>query len=573
MYPAVTKLGSSAVLNVGYLYLIPAVAHWISIDMTIYKSPLGELKEPFYGNAASYIMESPHIRQNPDKPVFVDAKDGTTLTGRDSVEYIKRISWILRTQYGIKPDDVVCLFLRNSIYTPVVHQGIMASGGVVSPANVAYMADELAFQIRESRAKLVVASPDLRPVVDQAVKADGIVAERVINLEELIDKADHAPGRDEQPFFLDKETSKTKDAYYCFSSGTSGVPKGVMSSHHNVVSNSQQQLQSGFDFYDPSNVFGAVLPMSHIFGLSKFVFTVFHQASTAVVFEKFDLESMLQNIIKHRITHIHLVPPIIVLLAKSPIVEKYLNIADSLKAIMSGAAPLSDSLIYQAEKRIKAQIYQGYGLTESSPVSHFFAYDKQSYKKASIGWLVAGQEARIVDRETEKDVSYGQPGELWLRGPNIMKGYLRNPTATDEVLTSDGWFKTGDITIMDKSGQFYVVDRAKELIKSKGHQVAPAELEAHMLKHQHVSDCAVTGVYEQEEATELPRAFVVLNDKSADPLKVKEWFDSSVARHKRLWGGIVILDAVPKSPSGKILRRHLRDRKNDKVHGYKPSKL
>lgn len=543
--------------------------------MTVYTSPFGELKEPFYGNAAKFIIDSPCFQGNLDKRIFVDAKTDQGLSGRDCIEYIKRISYVLRTQYGIGYDDVVCLFLRNSIYVPSIHQGILSSGGVVSPANVAYMAEELAHQLKESRAKLAVASPDLRSVVDEAAKIAGVDKGQlqVINLEDLIYQADHATGRDVEPVYLDKETCKTKDAYYCFSSGTSGVPKGVMSSHHNMTSNCQQQIQSSKDFYATENIFGAVLPMSHIFGLSKFVFTLFHRANTCLVFEKFELEFMLQTIIKYKITHFHLVPPIVVLLAKSPIVDQYRQISDTLQAIMSGAAPLSDTLIRQTEDRIYAKIKQGYGLTETSPVSHFFAYDEKAYNPASIGWLVAGQEARIVDQETEQDSAPGSPGELWLRGPNVMKGYLRNEKATNEVLTSDGWFKTGDIAIIDKTGQYYIVDRAKELIKSKGHQVAPAELEALLLKNPHVSDCAVTGVHEQEEATELPRAFITLTDKNADPLDIKKWFDSSVSRHKRLWGGIVIVDAVPKSASGKILRRHLRDRKGDKVYGYRESKL
>lgn len=539
----------------------------------IYRSPQGPIQGMFVGNAAEFIQSSPMVKANPDGPVYIDAKTGKKLTARQAVDMIQAMAYVLRTDLNVQYDDVVCIFMKNTIYTPPLHFGILSNGAVVSPANIAYLPEELAHQLRVSRAKVVVTMPEFKDRVEKALKEEGVVVERVILIDDLVSKVENTTGRD-LPVKLPGGLAREKDAYYCFSSGTSGLPKGVMTTHTNITSNCQQQYQSSFGFYKEGNVYGAVLPMSHIFGLAKFVYLTFYTCCTLVVFPQFELEPLLQAIIKYRITHLHVVPPIVVLLAKSPVVDKYMDITKSLRGVMSGAAPLSQSLIDQVEARLPPiSIKQGYGLTESSPVSHFFMY-KNTYNKSSIGWLVPGQEARIVDDE-ENDVPKGERGELWIRGPNIMRGYLRNPEATAETLTPDGFLRTGDIAMIDEDDQFYIMDRKKELIKSKGHQVAPAELEAILLKHPEVIDCAVTGAFSEEEQSELPRGYVVLRNPSEKvALEVKQWFDESVSRHKRLWGGICIIDAVPKNASGKLLRRNLRtNSKNDKPLGMKTAKL
>lgn len=527
----------------------------------MYTSPLGELSNVYYGNCVSFMRDAAPFRENPDLEMFVDAKSGKTVTARQVFDLSGRVSQLLKTKYGIQYDDVVCIFSSNRLYTPAVHYGILGLGAIISPANIAYVPKELNHQLSLSRSKLVISTESLLDTVHKATKMDGSVVENIISIEDLVQEAQsYSP---HTPVELPGKTAVSKDAYYCFSSGTSGVPKGVMTTHHNVTSNVQQQETCALD-YKVGNTFSGFLPMSHIFGLMKLIYSLPHAGAKVVIFEKFDFELTLQSIRKHNIRFLHIVPPIMVLFAKSPLVDKY-DIRGSVQKMFCGAAPLSDTLIQQVQSRLGCSIVQGYGLTETTPVTHLPDVNMRDYDQAGIGWLVPSMKARVVDPDG-MDVPQGQRGELWVKGPNVMKGYLRNPKATSEVLTSDGWFKTGDVAVVDKNEEFYIVDRVKELIKSKGHQVAPAELEAILLTHPKVLDAAVVGHHVPEEGSEYPRAFVVLADSNTGPLDIKNWFDAKVSRHKQLWGGVVVMDAIPKNPSGKILRKELRTRTGDIVH-------
>ncbi|ANB11107.1 Pcs60p [Sugiyamaella lignohabitans] len=531
----------------------------------IHKSPWGEVPDLFVGNIAQFVRESPHINRKLDKKILIDAKTNQAIRGRQLFNFTARLSWVLRTKYKIEYDDVVCLFAPNSVWTPIIHHGVLSRGAILSPANIAYNPEELHYQIKTANAKLALVGDAHLETARKALKVGPNNCVKIVPISRLIKDIKFAKGV-ENPVPLEGDVAKDKIAYLCFSSGTSGTPKGVMTTHYNMTSNAQQQFYCfNKALLNGNNVYGAVLPMSHIFGLTKFVYSTLYVASTIVVFEKFDFPLLLSSILKYNINVLHVVPPILVLFAKSPLVDKY-AIKGRLNHIFTGAAPAGKEIIALAEARTGAHISQGYGLTESSPVTHLYSYDEQAYDQNSIGWLIASCEARLVTDEGT-DAAVGERGELWIRGPNIMKGYLNNPAATAETLTSDGFLKTGDVAIRVADGQYYIVDRKKELIKSKGHQVAPAELEALLLDHPDVVDVAVVGVHVSELGTELPRAFLVIREKT-DPLEIKKWFDSKVARHKRLWGGIVVLDAIPKSPSGKILRRLLRDRKDDKAIGF-----
>lgn len=279
-----------------------------------------------------------------------------------------------------------------------------------------------------------------------------------------------------------------------------------------------------------------------------------------VVMPKFDLESFCKVIQDQKVTMGYVVPPVILQLAKNPIVDKY--DLSSLRMMNSGAAPLTKELVEALYARLKVPVKQGYGLSETSPTTHTQPWDRWQSTIGSVGTLLPNQTAKYMSAE-EKEVAVGEVGELWIKGPNIFKGYLNNKAGTENALTSDGYFKTGDVGFQDNQGNFYITDRVKELIKYKGFQVPPAELEGLLASHTQIDDVAVIGVYNKEQATEVPRAYVVVTkgtakDKATEK-NIVEWMNAKVAGHKKLRGGVRFIDEIPKSASGKILRRVLKD--------------
>jgi 4-coumarate--CoA ligase len=306
--------------------------------------------------------------------------------------------------------------------------------------------------------------------------------------------------------------------------------------------------------FEDNEVVIAVLPFFHIYGMQVLMNGVLHWGATAVTMPRFDLVEFLQILQGHKVTRAYLVPPIILALAKHPIVDNY--DLSALTQVFSGAAPLSAELAAAASARINCEVVQGYGLTETSPVTH--ATPPGKYKPGSIGVTVSNTEIRVVDPESGEDLNRNEDGEIWIRGPQVMHGYLNNPHATSITIDSEGWLHTGDIGHVDDDDHFYIVDRLKELIKYKGFQVPPAELEGLLLTHPDVADAAVIGIPD-EEAGELPKAFVVLkpgHEASAEDLM--EFVAGHVAHYKRI-RMVELVQEIPKSASGKILRRLLKD--------------
>ena len=276
---------------------------------------------------------------------------------------------------------------------------------------------------------------------------------------------------------------------------------------------------------------------------------------TVISMPRFDLVQALELIQEHKITHFFAVPPMILALAKQPIIDNY--DLSSLEMVMSGAAPLGAELSEEAATRIQCDVIQGYGMTELSPVSHMTPPGQ--YRPGSVGVTVPNSECRIVDPETGQDKGVGEEGELWVRGPMVMAGYLNNPQATEETIDSDGWLHTGDVAVIDEFEHIYIVDRVKELIKYKGFQVPPAELEALIISHPAVADVAVIGIPD-DEAGELPKAFVTLKpDMNVTGTEIQDFVADKVATYKQI-RLVEFIDEIPKSASGKILRRFLRDR-------------
>ena len=278
-----------------------------------------------------------------------------------------------------------------------------------------------------------------------------------------------------------------------------------------------------------------------------------------VVMSKFEIEKFCSIIQKHSITFAYIVPPVVLLLGKHPVVDKY--DLSSLRMLNSGAAPLTQELVEAVYRRLKVPIKQGYGLSETSPTTHTQPWALWNSTIGSVGTLLPNQTAKYMSPE-EQELPIGEIGELWIKGPNVFKGYHNNPESTRNALTPDGYLKTGDVGYQDVDGNFYITDRVKELIKYKGFQVPPAELEGLLISHPMVNDVAVVGLYDKGQATEVPRAYIVpapgVEGGPKTAQEITHWLHEKVASHKRLRGGVRFMDEIPKSASGKILRRVLK---------------
>jgi len=417
--------------------------------------------------------------------------------------------------------------------------------------NPTYTPDEVRHQLQDSGATLLVTVGLFRDTAEKAIEGTGckeifLIGEAEGTAKSVLEL--FAEPIDQVPVDVHEDV-----VVLPYSSGTTGLPKGVMLTHFNLVANLAQIepiLES-----DDGEAALAVLPFFHIYGMQVLMNGLLAGGLTVVTMPRFDLEQALSLIQQHKVARFFAVPPMILAFAKHPLVDKF--DLSSLKTIMSGAAPLGPELTQEAADRVKCEIFQGYGMTELSPVTH--ATPPGQGKAGSCGVTVPNTECRVVDPETGQDQDVDGVGELWVRGPQVMKGYLNNDAATASTIDSEGWLHTGDVGKFDADGHLYIVDRVKELIKFKGFQVAPAELEALVVTHPAVADVAVIGVPDVE-AGELPKAFVVLKPGAgASEDAIKDFVKGKVATYKQL-AMVEFVDEIPKSASGKILRRMLRDR-------------
>ncbi|SCX40618.1 Acyl-CoA synthetase (AMP-forming)/AMP-acid ligase II [Klenkia marina] len=509
-------------------------------------------------------------RELGDAPALVDGLTGETITHAQLVGYVDRFAAALHAR-GLGKGDVVAVFSPNTIWFPVVFHGIAAAGCVMSPINSLYTPDEIAFQLRDSRAKLLVTvSPFLdraRPAMVAAGVTDLVVldgAEGADSLRDLL--TTQAPSVDPD---LDPATDLVTLPY---SSGTTGLPKGVMLTHRNLVAN-VAQTRPLIDLAPDGERIIAVLPFFHIYGLTVLMNQGLQWGGAVITLPRFDLEQFLRAIQDHEVTRAFVAPPILLALAKHPLVEQF--DLSSLRSINSGAAPLDESLALAAQSRLRelagtgdegVTVAQGYGMTELSPVSHttpdrgLSPVGDPDVPKGSVGYALPGTECRLIDPATGEDAAAGERGELWVRGPQVMAGYLNNEQATSDTLDGEGWLHTGDVAVVDELGRYTVVDRVKELIKYKGYQVAPAELEAVLIGHPGIADAAVIGVKDEESGEELPKAFLVRAPGSEiTEDEVKAYMAEKVAPHKKI-RLVEFIEQVPKSAAGKILRKELRAR-------------
>jgi len=486
----------------------------------IYRSPEPDIEIPEV-TLTEHVIGRAAARG--DRPAFIDGATGEVTTFADLAARVDAVAALLQAR-GIVKGSVVGLVGPNRAEWGIAYFGILRAGAIVTPMNPLLTAKEIDRQVQDSGAELVI---------DDAL---GLVAEA---------------GDGATPVTVEVDPEDL--AVLPYSSGTTGLMKGVMLTHRNLVANIEQAWSS-MPIKDDDVLVG-LLPYFHIYGQTVVLNLGLAKGATIVNMQRFDCDELIRIIEEYGVTWLHVAPPVILQIATTADVEGH--DFSTLKLVISGAAPLDAELSGRAEERIGVPIRQGYGMTELSPVSHKSRLARVAETPpGSIGALVPNTEARLVDPETGEDVPEGSEGEIWIRGPQVMKGYLNNSEATAEIFTDDGWLRTGDIGRVDENGFFYIVDRLKELIKYKGYQVAPAELEAVLVSHPKVKDAGVIGV-RNEDGEEVPKACVVVDD-GLEGEELMAYVAERVAPYKRV-REVEFVDEVPKSPSGKILRRLLRE--------------
>lgn len=491
------------------------------------------------------------------KPAMVDVSSGRTLTYGELAALVRGLAAGLAAE-GIGQGDVVALHSPNTVLFPIVLYATTTAGGTVTTLSPLATRDEIAKQLIDSEARLMVS---VSALIETARAAVGVVRRLTgRDIEILVcDRADgHRPvlellGDGDVPAY---ETDPAVDvAVLPYSSGTTGVPKGVMLTHRNLCTN-LEQLNALHRVGENDRVI-AILPFFHIFGLTALVNSALRRGATVYVHARFDLDAFLTSLERDRITHAYVAPPVMLALAKHPAVGN-LDLSH-LRRVICAAAPLDAGLQAAVADRLGVEVGQAYGMTELSPASHIHADGNLDEPVACVGHLLPSTQARLVDPFTAQDVAEGEPGEVWIRGPQVMKGYFGRPEDTDATVDAEGWLHTGDIGRVDEDGNWFIVDRVKELIKYKGYQVAPAELEAILVQHPGIADAAVIGVHD-EEGNEIPKAFVVpVTGVPISAAAVMAHVGGQVAPYKRI-RRVEFIEAVPKAASGKILRRQLRER-------------
>ncbi|WNO73919.1 MULTISPECIES: 4-coumarate--CoA ligase family protein [unclassified Streptomyces] len=495
-----------------------------------------------------------------DTIALIDGVNGTTVTYTQLDLFHRRIAAAL-AEAGLRKGDVLALHSPNTVAYPAVFYGATRAGASVTTVHPLATAEEFAKQLRDSSARWIFT---VSPLLEVARRA----AELAAGIEEIF-VCDRADGHTSM---LDMIVSDAPDtevvidpaedvAALPYSSGTTGIPKGVMLTHRSIATNLAQL--SPLIPMNPGERILAVLPFFHIYGLTALMNAPLRQGSTVVVLPRFELDTFLAAIEKHRITALYVAPPVVLALAKHPAVAQY--DLSSLEYIICSAAPLDAELAAACSKRLGLPpIGQAYGMTELSPGTHVVPLGAENPPPGTVGKLIPSTELRLVSLDDPgKDVGPGEEGEVAIRGPQVMKGYLGRPEATAAMIDEEGWLRTGDIGRVDEDGWLFVVDRVKELIKYKGFQVPPAELEALLLGHEGIADAAVIGVYDTD-GNEIPKAYVV-RQPGAEELTEDDiiaFVAERVAPYKKI-RRVSFIGGVPRAASGKILRRELRDRERE----------
>ncbi|HEV7746785.1 MAG TPA: 4-coumarate--CoA ligase family protein [Pyrinomonadaceae bacterium] len=525
----------------------------------IFRGPFPQVDIPEIP-VTTFVLNNVNARG--EKAALIDGPSGRTIKYSELADQISRVAASL-WQRGFKQGEVFGILSPNLPEYAIAFHAVASLGGIVSPVNPLYTEHEIAHQLKDAGARFLVTVPQFLDKASAAARESGV--EELFVFDETggeLNGATRFSSLLESDGQFPAVTINPREDLVAlpYSSGTTGLAKGVMLTHYNLVANMCQM--EGLDYFTENDTLICVLPLFHIYGLVVVLNMGLSQGSTIVTVPRFELEPFLQLVQDHGVTLAHLVPPIVIALSKHPVVDDY--DLSKLKTIFCGAAPLDEHLTRACMTRLDCDVRQGYGMTETSPVTHSSPADPSQVKFGSVGVPAPNTECKVVDLETGEMLPHHREGEVCVRGPQIMKGYLNRPEATAATVDAEGWLHTGDIGYADVDGHFFIVDRAKELIKYKGFQVPPAELEALLLTHPSVADAAVIPC-QDDEAGEIPKAFVVLKE-AATAEELMDFVAERVAPHKKI-RLLEFIDKIPKSPSGKILRRVLVQQERERKKG------
>ncbi|XP_008236197.1 PREDICTED: 4-coumarate--CoA ligase-like 6 [Prunus mume] len=543
---------------------------WFSPETGIYQSKHLSIdlpSDPFL-DIVSFIFSHQHDGVS---SALIGSSCGSAISYSQLYSSVKSMASGLQ-QMGISQGDVVLLLLPNSIYYPIAFLGVLYLGAIVTTMNPLSNLAEIKKQIADTKACHAFTGPE---------NADKLQA---LGIHVILVPANAISGlkgssKDIFSVFYKliysrcylalRPVIKQQDtAAIMYSSGTTGVSKGVMITHRNFIATVAHFVRFEASQYEASsldNVYLAVLPLFHIYGLSLFVMGLLSLGSRIVVMKRFDVNEVIRAIDRYKVTHFPVVPPVLTALTKRAKDGLAPHSLKSLKQISCGAALLSMKTIEDFVQTFPhIDLIQGYGMTETTAVGTRGFNTEKLRKPSSIGVLAPNMQAKVVDWNTGSPMPPTSTGELWLHGPGIMKGYLNNAKATLSTIDEEGWLHTGDIVFFDEDGYLHLQDRLKDAIKYKGFQIAPADLEGVLINHPEILDVAVAGAMD-EESGEVPVAFVVRKHRSElNHDAVMDFVAAQVAPYKKV-RKVVFVDSIPKSPAGKILRRELRKFLNSRL--------
>ncbi|KAL3331961.1 hypothetical protein AABB24_032534 [Solanum stoloniferum] len=539
----------------------------------IFRSKLPNIYIPNHLPLHKYCFEN--ISQFSSRTCLINSATGATYTYADVDLTAKRIALGLH-KLGIKQRDVIMLLLPNSPEFVFSFLGASFRGAISTTANPFYTPSEITKQAKASNAKLIVTQSCYVDKIKRYAEENRVkivcvddslpLPDGCLSFAELLltttHPSDENNSNDDNIILSDSVKILSDDVVALpYSSGTTGLPKGVMLTHKGLVTSVAQQVDGENPnlYFHSEDVIMCFLPLFHIYSLNSILLCGLRVGATILIMQKFEIKGLMELVEKYKVTIAPFVPPIVLAIAKSPLVDKY--DLSSIRMIMSGAAPMGKELEDTVRAKLpNAILGQGYGMTEAGPVlSMCLAFAKQQFdvKSGSCGTVVRNAEMKIIDTNTGTLLPRNHAGEICIRGDQIMKGYLNNPKATEETIDKEGWLHTGDIGYIDEDDQVFIVDRLKELIKYKGYQVAPAELEAMLISNPNIIDAAVVPM-KDEVAGEVPIAFVVkANGSNISEEEIKQYISQQVIFYKRI-NRVFFIEEIPKAPSGKILRKDLR---------------